>query len=246
LPVPLVSWFRRSEKSGFTTKTPTDPSAANRSSASRRIRGLLIGLATIAVSVLIWEQVLKDRLVAKRWGVVVPGVIYRSGQISKWMIEESLTRHGIRSVIDLNGRDPDDAPHHTPEHEHQTRELEVVRNLGIKHDRFALGGDGRGDIRYYADAIEVLVECRRAGKPVLIHCASGTQRTGGVVACYRLLVEQDSPQNAYAELRKYGWRPHANNVLLSYVNSHMAELAGLLVEKDIIQEVPNPLPVLGP
>ncbi|WP_339674913.1 hypothetical protein, partial [uncultured Gimesia sp.] len=55
---------------------------------SRKLLKLaLILCACIATGVLIWEELLEDRVVAKRFGVVEPGKIYRSGQISSYLIE---------------------------------------------------------------------------------------------------------------------------------------------------------------
>lgn len=204
----------------------------------RRGRFLIIGLLIVVAAVLVWEEVLKYRFIPKRWGVVVPGKIYRSGQVSKWLIEDMLTKHGIRVVIDLNGIEPNDV--------HQKTEIEVINRLGLEHFRFALRGNGTGDICNYAKAIQVLVECEREGKPVLVHCAAGAQRTGGVVAAYRVLVKKEPPKKAYAELMRYGWKPHKDTILLAYLNSHMAELAAMLVEKRVLDRVPDRLPVIGP
>ena len=44
----------------------------------------------------------------------------------------------------------------------------------------------------------------------------------------------------------YDWDPVSNVALTDYVNSHMGELAGLLVEKHVIDRVPDELPRLGP
>lgn len=193
----------------------------------------LAGLA----GTLLWSEVLKYRFVVKRWGVVEPGLIYRSGQISKWLIEDTLVRNGIAVVIDLNGIEEGDI--------HQPVEIETAKRLGVEHHRLPLSGDGTGDIRQYAEAIRVIHESAQAGRPVLVHCYAGTQRTGGVVACYRMLVQGKPPSEAYAELQEHDWNPRKDRVLLEYVNAHMAELAELLVENGVLKEVPNPLPVLG-
>jgi protein tyrosine/serine phosphatase len=198
-------------------------------------------LATAAVAVVgttgfvTWQEVLKDRFLAKRFGVVVPGQVFRSGQISDAMLEPTLRENGIRAIVDLNGIEPG-----LPG---QAREIELAAQMGIELYRFPLGGDGTGDIRNYARAIGTIERCRREGKPVLVHCAAGTQRTGGVVACFRMLVLGHSPQDAVAELRSYDWEPD-DDELLTFVNSHMAELAELLAADGIIPQVPATLPKL--
>src|SRR5262249_46316236 len=146
-----------------------------------------------------WEKVVRDRIIPKKWGVVVPGKVYRSGQISKELIESVLTKNGIRAIINLQSADPDDA--------NQEAERSVATAHGIAQYRFPLGGDGTGQIGNYADAIANLTRLEAEGTPVLVHCAAGAQRTGGVVAAYRVLVRQESPQLAYAEMRSYAWKP---------------------------------------
>ena len=68
--------------------------------------------------------------------------------------------------------------------------------------------------------------------------------TGGVVAAYRILVERKSPDEARAELKRYGWKPGKDQVLLNYLNQNMAKLAELLLALQVIDTIPNPLPVL--
>jgi protein tyrosine/serine phosphatase len=204
-----------------------------------RIAGLaVVGLVLIAAAVASWSLVLRDRLVPKRFGTVVAGKVFRSGQISRFLIEGVVARHDIGTIIDLNGLDPADAD--------QRAELEVSEAKGICHVRFPLRGDATGPIERYAGAVQAIVVSEREGRPVLVHCAAGSQRTGACVSFYRLLVRHDSPESVYRELVSYGWDPRSNRVLLDYVNGHMHELAQLLVERHTIDREPTPLPVLHP
>jgi len=203
----------------------------------RRWLRIAVVIAVAVAGVVVWDAV-KYRFIAKRWGVVEPGRIYRSGQISKWMIEKTLTRHRIAVIVDLTNPDPAD--------EHQQAELAAAKKLAIEHIRLPLRGDGTGDIRHYAEAIKHLVDCKGAGTPVLVHCAAGADRTGGVVFAYRTFVDKQSPQTACKEMRRYRWRPGEKNILPNYLNSHMAELADLLVENGVLDRVPGELPKLQP
>ncbi len=207
----------------------------------RRFRKIVAGILIVGAAIWVWDELIKYRVIAKRWGEVVPGQIYRSGQISQWMVKKSLKNHDIQVVIDLTGAYPGwvDQPD-------QQAEKKAIEKLDIAHYRYPLGGDGTGDIRMYAEAIATLARCERDGKPVLIHCAAGAQRAGGVVATYRMLVRKESPQVAYSEMRRYGWKPEKSQILVDYVNENMPELARLLVARGVLAEIPNPLPVLGP
>lgn len=198
----------------------------------------LLGAVAVAGSgVGVWEAV-KYRLIPKRFGVVVPGEVYRSGQISKWQFGPTVEEHGIEVVIDLNGVDPAD--------EHQAAEITAYDRLGLEHYRFKLEGNGTGDVTNYVEAIATLARCHNEGKPVLVHCHAGTQRTGSVVAAYRVLVLGQSPRDAYAELARYGWNAETDQILLTYLNGNLRRVAEELARRGLIERVPEPLPVVGP
>lgn len=203
---------------------------------SKRTQRIALALLLLGVAVWSWEEVLEDRIVPKNWGCVESGRIYRSGQLSAALVERTLKKHHIQVVVNLNGEKPGDAD--------CLAEREACRSLGIDLKRFPLGGDGTGDIQHYADAIAAIVEAKASGRPVLVHCAAGAQRTGGVLACYSLLVNGDPNDRALREVIRYGWRPEKNPKLLPFVNGHMGQLAALLKEKRVLKEVPDPLPVL--
>lgn len=197
--------------------------------------GIVVAVTIIGIGVASWDAV-KYRFVAKRFGVVVPGAILRSGQISKWMLEPTLEQNGIRAIIDLQSNDRFD--------EHQQAEIVAARELGIEHFRFPLRGDGTGDIEQYAAAVATLIRLEREQTTVLVHCAAGAQRTGGVVAYYRLLIEQRQPQEVRTELMHYGWKPDKDTALVKYLNANMSRMAEALVEQGLLAEIPNPLPQL--
>jgi predicted protein tyrosine phosphatase len=123
-------------------------------------------------------------------------------------------------------------------------ELKAAADLGIDRQVFPLGGDGTGQIEQYAAAIALIDRSIKQGKPVLVHCIAGAQRTGGVIATYQMLVEHRPPAEAFAQMRSYGHDPTANPHLLDYLNQHMAELAHRLVQLHVIDRVPDPLPVI--
>ena len=125
-------------------------------------------------------------------------------------------------------------------------EREAAARLGIQRINCPLAGDGTGDIAEYANAIEAMAGALAERKPVLVHCATGAQRTGAVVAFWRVLVQGRSPQAAYRELLAYHHDPIANERLVPYLNGNMARLAQMLVDRHVIEQVPDPLPVISP
>lgn len=215
---------------------PADDAPRPRKSVGRLFLTIGVIVAVIGGGIWLWEDVLEDRLIPKRFGVVVPGSIYRSGQLSPTLIRKTLARHEIDLVVHLGVHDPLNKAH--------VAEQAAVESLGIERRLFPLRGDGTGDIDNYAQAIAAIVEARDAGQRVLVHCAAGSYRTGGVIASYRMLLEGMPPDEAWAEMEQYSWNSDIP-ILPEYLNSHMAQLTEKLVQLGVIERVPEPLPVLA-
>ncbi len=206
--------------------------------AHRRSRPVLL-LIPLVVGLCIWAySAIRHDFSPKRFGVVVPGSLYRSGQLSPRMIKPTLERYSIKVIVDFQG----------PKDQSSAIEAELVacKELGVEHHFYPLSGDGTGPIERYADALTTIVETQRASKPVLIHCSAGTQRTGAAVAFYRMLVERKPASEAYEELSRYDWDPKKDTILIVYINDHIAELAQMLQSRGVIEQVPTPLPRIGP
>jgi protein tyrosine phosphatase (PTP) superfamily phosphohydrolase (DUF442 family) len=192
-------------------------------------------LLAIAIPVA-WNNGVRDALLPKNFGVVEPGKLYRSGQMSHWQVEKTLRSNDIKVIVALSG--------HGGHQADLDAEAKAVADLGIDRQVFPLGGDGTGQIEQYALAVAAVDRAGRAGKPVLVHCIAGAQRTGGVVAMYELLVEHRPVDEADRQLKQYGHDPHDNPKLIPFLNSHMRELADRLVQLKVIPKVPDPLPLL--
>jgi protein tyrosine/serine phosphatase len=203
---------------------------------NKRQRIIAAFLLCLAGSFGLWEGYLKDAFIPKRFGVVEPGQIYRSGQLSRWLIERTLLKHNIKVIVSLTGDSNETAD--------KDEEQEVVAKLGIEKHCFLLSGNGTGDINDYAKAIEAICQAKEEGKPVLVHCGAGTQRAGGVIATYRLLIEKKDVQFVLNEMMNYDWSPEKNPNLLLYLNNNMEKLASLLNRMGVMDKIPNPLPQL--
>ena len=59
-----------------------------------------------------------------------------------------------------------------------------------------------------ADLVVALRQIRTAAKPVLVHCWHGSDRTGSVVAAYRIVFQNWTPAEALDELRHGGYGYH--------------------------------------
>ena len=206
----------------------------------KRNKWIIAIVAVVAFGVWLYEEVIEEYVIPNvfpvRWGCTEEGVVYRSGQIAARLIEKTLKENSIKVVVALNGDSVNDP--------RQIAEKEAVKKLGIEFYRFTLDGDGTGDIANYANAIEVIVRAKKEKKRVLVHCSAGEMRTGGVLACYQMLVNRVSPSQIVPELKRYGYNPAKDLALVPYINDHMEQLANLLVQKKIIDEIPEPLPRL--
>ena len=183
-----------------------------------------------------WDGVVKGRLIPKRWAAVEGHSIYRSGQLSAALVKRTLSSRGIKVIVALTFEDPQDKD--------QAAEVKAASELGIELLRFPLRGDGTGDVNNYAGALAVLIQAERQGKPVLVHCAAGAQRTGGTIAFYQLLVNKKPPAAVIQELRHHGWNPKRNPNLLPYLNENLAKIATILHDKGLLDAIPDPLPIL--
>jgi Tyrosine phosphatase family len=230
---------RAADRSGANVDSAS-PSGA--SASSRALRRLLFGAIGVlllgGIAVGLWFGLLRDKFVPKRFGTVVAGKVYRSGQISRRLIGGVIDRYHIGTIIDLSGLDVSDRD--------QQAEVAIAASKGVEHCCFPLRGNGEGRIERYADAVALLVRSERKGVPVLVHCSAGAQRTGACVAFYRLLVRGEPAESVYAELPRYGWDPKTDQILIDYANSNMRTLAELLVARHVIERVPDKLPQLHP
>lgn len=199
---------------------------------------VLLGLALlVGGAVWAWEEGLKDRFVPRKLGVVVEDAVWRSGQIDKRLVEDVLRDLEIEVILDLAEQ---------PESENEHAEIEAAERLGIDHRRYVLNGLGTGDIEQYAQALLALHEARQAGRRVLVHCAAGSERTGGIVAFYRVFFEGRAPREAVDEMVSYRDSDEPNLLLFAYMNLYAPFLAERLVELGALERVPDPLPLFLP
>lgn len=190
-------------------------------------------LVLVVLAYLVFDHLIKDRLLPKRWGEVEPGLVYRAGQIHPGLVATTLQENGIEKIIDLQ---------YWEEKPGLLAERDAAFELQIEIERFPLNGNGTGDVQNYVRAILALHQAKTEGIPVLVHCAAGSQRTGGVMAAYQTLVHGLSAYDAVAEMESFDWDPAKDQILLDYLNEHIAYIAEQLVLGGVIGQVPTPLP----
>lgn len=140
--------------------------------------------------------------------------VYRSAQPTREGFS-SLSKLGIQTVIDL--REPGDR---------SATERKWVTDAGMRYVSVPMYGMSTPSNESVLKVLSLL-EDRGAG-PVFVHCKRGADRTGGVIACYR--IEHDHWKNAQAlsEARSLGmsWFQTAiESYVLKYQPRDLAALA---------------------
>lgn len=166
-----------------------------------RLAKWLLGLAVPFVMLLAAARPLLEPL-CENFHAVIPGCVYRSGQLSPVSLEDRTVRTGMRSIINLRGPNAGQ--------DWYEQECAVARRLDLHF--YDLPVDSQCPTPLELRALrEVLEQCP---KPVLIHCQSGIDRSGIVAAiCILLLDESGSLEQARTHLSwRYGHMPWRDNV----------------------------------
>lgn len=103
----------------------------------------------------------------------------------------NLARLGIKAVIDL--REPG---------ERAIAEQRLVTAAGMRYINIPMRGMQKPSAESVRKALDLL-EDKSAG-PVFVHCLRGADRTGGVIACYRVEHDHWTNRAALAEARSLG------------------------------------------
>lgn len=189
-----------------------------------RIAAVVICAAFLVEGVYAWTTSVKWWFIPNNFAVVEPGKIYRSAQLSRFLIRRTLLDNHIGLVIDLSKDDTADT----------LAERQITSELGVPRLNFVLGGNGTGHPENYTYAIAAIVHANQQGRAVLVHCQSGAQRTGGVIATYRMLVQGMSEADAFAEAERYGHDPKRNPNLIPFVESHLSEWKAELTAEHVL------------
>ena len=115
--------------------------------------------------------------------------LYRGAQPDAEGIQ-SLKRLGVKLIVNL--RMPGEA---------WKDEASLAAAAGIQYTNFPMSGYARPD---EAQMRQILALFESASDPVFVHCLHGCDRTGTVVACYRIQHDHWSTSLALQEARKYG------------------------------------------
>jgi protein tyrosine phosphatase (PTP) superfamily phosphohydrolase (DUF442 family) len=180
----------------------------------RRRLPIIVALTACALAfgaAVLWHKVVRHHFVVRNFGVVEPGQIYRSGRFLPSLVVDLKTNHGIRTIIDLGAYSPG-----SPE---DRAEQSAAEQQGVARYVFTLEGDGTGDPNRYVQALRIMND--PANQPVLVHCATGAQRTTAAVLLYRHLIQGRDLMDAYPESFDFKHDPGDNWKLMTYLADNM-------------------------
>lgn len=179
---------------------PKEKSAGGHSWLSSGRARLLAGLALL--SILIVAASYDLGWLGENFHVVIPGCVYRSGQLSPKSLAKRVGREGICSLINLRGPNPGQSWY--------DEECAVARWRDVRFYDLPVDSQCPTTLEL-RELLDVLEHCP---KPVLIHCQSGIDRSGMVAAiCILLLDESGSLSRARAHLGwRYGHMPWCENL----------------------------------
>jgi len=120
--------------------------------------------------------------------------VYRSEQPNHDAFVE-LSGMGVKSVLNLRTTEKDD---------------EIIGGINIKPYLVSMDAGDFTD----KDVIDALNAIANAPKPILIHCRHGSDRTGVVVAMYRIIFQNWTKEEALDELMNggYGFHTYYKNI----------------------------------
>ncbi|MAT16400.1 MAG: hypothetical protein CMJ46_14150 [Planctomyces sp.] len=200
-------------------------------------RMALIALLFVAIAIF-WRKQLHYQYFPKRWAVVYNRGLYRSGQLSQSLVRRVLQDNQIDVVVDLTGVEPGNSD--------QRAEEKACDELRIEHFRFPLKGDGTGDLTNYAQAVHCVDEALENHQRVLVHCAAGIHRTGGVLAMYKLHVLGESANEITRGLNEFGfWDEAVNAKLIPFLNENREAMAEHIRQTGSPARNPREVPLLG-
>jgi len=117
---------------------------------------------------------------------------YRGGQPTDVGIEQ-LAKLGIKTIIDLRGNG-----------DRSEKEQELATRLGMRYYNIPMSGWSRPSDAQINKFLGLVND--QSNWPVFVHCRRGAERTGVVSAVYRLTYDSWTADQAYAEMKRYGFR----------------------------------------
>jgi protein tyrosine/serine phosphatase len=143
---------------------------------------------------------------------VVNARLYRGGQPRAGGLKK-LAALGVKTVINLRDDDAREA-----------EEEREARSLGLRYFNVPLSRTHRPDARQ-VDELFALMDAA-GNQPVFVHCKRGADRTGALIAVYRVSHDGWTAERALEEAERYGmgfWQRGKKDFIRDYDRDHAAE-----------------------
>ncbi len=184
----------------------------------------------------------------KRLREVVPGRVYRSGQLTATGIAEAVQRLNLRTVINLQDEYPDPDVARSFFDRSNVKEKALCEQLGVRYVFIPpdLVPPNRSPAEHPKAIDQFLaVMDDPTVYPVLIHCRAGLHRTGVLTAVYRMEYQKWSTRAAFRELKANGFGDStcnsANEYVVQYVLSYIRRDDGSSLSSQASENRPNAL-----
>lgn len=151
------------------------------------------GVATCIVVLAVWYH----KSQPYHFLVVQAGVLYRSGTLTPHHLETVIDRYGIRTVVNLR------SVKERGEGEWYQREKAICAGASVAMVDLPIRRDVPN--REQLDRWFALLEDSRH-YPILIHCAQGVMRTGGMIALYEMEFLRKPNQEVLDDMPLFGHR----------------------------------------
>lgn len=164
-------------------------------SAAKRVAVLLGSIMSVGLG---WGGLFLAGLqLSGNFHAVVPGELYRSAQPTAAQIAEYQENYGIKTIINLRGENIGSGWYDA--------EIAEAKKLGIAHVDFRMSARRIMTTEQFNQIIDVL---QNAEKPILIHCKSGSDRSGLVSALYVAAIAKLGEEAAESQISfRYGHIP---------------------------------------
>jgi protein tyrosine phosphatase (PTP) superfamily phosphohydrolase (DUF442 family) len=197
------------------------------------MRYVLVAAVVLAGTAATWLTIetRRNRLVWDHFDVVKHGILYRSGQLNGDQLTDAVGRFRIKTIVNFQIDGPG-----------VEFERRLARNLGVDFMNLPMPGDGFGEEAQFREVLKACDDPNR--RPVLIHCARGTCRTGAAVALYRYERDGWTVDDVAREMKRQsysdGWLP--GYVLAMSKNKPVRDIFEPKIGLDKNQPEPPPAP----
>lgn len=120
--------------------------------------------------------------------LVAPG-LYRGGTPREGGMD-ALSKLGVRTIVNLR-------------HFHKRTEGALAEKAGIKYIWLPIPSSGEPSDETLQRFLAIVQD--REAQPVYVHCYRGKDRTGTMIAAYRILIEGWTTKDALGEMQEFGF-----------------------------------------